>query len=115
MKEADKLLDPDIYENVGQLRLLPFVNVLKAINKVVECCFSKKLIDTDVDSRTAELDRELKATPEISITLKLHVLLKHTKQCLETLKDEVWVFGLSRQASLFTNYFYCIGINIKLM
>ena len=40
LKEADALLDPDIYEDTGQLWLLPFMNTFKAMSKLVDWRFS---------------------------------------------------------------------------
>ena len=42
LKQADKLNNPKIHKNVHNLSIVPFINVFKAMDKVVECCFSLK-------------------------------------------------------------------------
>lgn len=87
LNEADKLLDPEIYSEVGILALVPFVSVFKSMNNLVQCCFSGKLsVKHDIDRCLKELQKALLGIPT-SITLKLHVLLRHIKQGLEYLGD----------------------------
>ena len=42
LKEADRLNDPDIYQNIGTFELVPFISAFKAMDKLVHTCFSLK-------------------------------------------------------------------------
>ena len=81
LKEADALLDPDIYEDIGQLRLLPFINTFKAMSKLVDCCFSVNGDGSNLRFHVNNVKMCLEAT-EVSKTLKVHVTLEHLEQCL---------------------------------
>lgn len=94
LKKADHLNDPEIYENVGSLRLVPFINTLKAFDKIVHNFFSTKTTNNtaDLDVYISNLKSAYKAT-EISMTLKVHVVFEHLKDCLEYLENSslgVW-------------------------
>lgn len=96
--EADKLMDPKIYHDHGSgLALLPFVNAFKAMNKIVECCFSNTRTDSDLSSCIKELKRALLAT-EVSETLKIHVVLEHVEECLGFLEYDTGLGVWSEQA-----------------
>ena len=63
------------------MRLLPFINAFKVMDKVVTCCFSVNGDGSDSKAHINNLKACLDAT-EISRTLKIHVLLEHIEQCL---------------------------------
>lgn len=86
VKEADKLMDPDIYINVGSLAILPFVNAFKSMNAVVDCCFTSGKVRTGLEAHLSKLNKDFKALNmlnDVSETLKIHVLRAHVEQCLE--------------------------------
>lgn len=85
LSEADKLLDPQIYEGHNQYTLVPFVSALKACDKLVNNCFSTKKVNYDVlSSEISNVKKAYEAT-EMTETLKIHVLLDHLAQCLQFL------------------------------
>ncbi|XP_043469388.1 uncharacterized protein LOC122503046 [Leptopilina heterotoma] len=87
LKSADLLDDKIIYENVGRLRLLPYINAFKAMDKVVSSCFSVKKIRKDLDKNIREFKTIYEAT-ECSTTLKIHVISKHLQDCLRFLDGD---------------------------
>src|SRR6195952_2968852 len=92
LREHERLNDPEIYQNVGKLRLLPFINFFKAMNQLVSQCFSTKRVTIGIESLLKNLKIHFEAT-EVSETLKIHVLFEHLQQCLECLNHdglEVW-------------------------
>lgn len=115
LKFADTLLDSEIFNDTELLQLTPFVNAFRIMNKVVECCFSVRSVASDVGVHIKNLKKAIEAT-EVSQTLKLHVILKHTEQCLHYLKNKglgIW----SEQAGEsihreFLNYWKKYKINI---
>lgn len=86
LKEADKLLDPEIYENLGPLRLVPFVTAFKAMDRIVNLYFSVRAIrfDDELEKHIRVLHKAFEATG-VSETLKIHVVLKRMEQCLQFL------------------------------
>lgn len=63
LKEADKLQDPEIYKDIGPFRLQPFITSFKAMDKIVNTCFSAKQADLrDIDKNLRELRKALKST-----------------------------------------------------
>lgn len=88
IKSADILLEPEICAGVGQLKLLPFVNAFKAMDKVVENSFSTRRVnDLKFSQALNDLNKLLPAT-EVSKTLKLHVLTDHLRDCINYLDGE---------------------------
>lgn len=98
LKEADALLDPSIYSTVGKLALVPYVSAFNAMNKVVENCFSSKVVD--LSSLKSEIDylRKTVAAIEISENLKMHILLDHIEECLHFLNKDDGLGLWSEQA-----------------
>ena len=84
LKEADALLDYEICKDVGPLPLVPFVSALKAMDKVVECCFSTKKVGENLDDHIEKFKLAYKSTG-VSETLKVHVIMEHLKNCLSYL------------------------------
>lgn len=93
IKNADGLNDPEIYKEAGPFRLQPFIATFKAMNKIVETCFSTKKADTsELDKNLRELRTAFDSTG-VSKTLKIHVLLDHLKDGLLYLSNDglgVW-------------------------
>ena len=114
LKSADLLNDPEIYENVGELAIVPYISALKAMDKLVNKFFSTRKIDADLNKYVEELRRTYVAL-DISETLKAHVVLQHLPHCLQFLNGN----GLgvcSEQAgetmhSLFLKYMERYSIN----
>lgn len=84
LKEADLLNDTNIYKEVGYFQILPYISAFKAMNKIVDCCFTAKAVGPNLDKLLKELSLAVKAT-QVSETLKIHVLLEHIKDCLQFL------------------------------
>lgn len=87
LKQADKLLDPEIYEECGPLKLVPYVSAFKAMDKIVNKFFSSKKVDS-TDSELNRCVKELKKAFEatsVSKTLKIHVVVDHLADCLRYL------------------------------
>lgn len=70
LKEVDRLNDPDITSD--RLKLQPFITAFKAMDKVVECCFSTKKVASDLSTRIQELKKCFYVTDD-SETLKVHI------------------------------------------
>lgn len=84
LKEADKLIDPDIYDHRGPLLLVPLVSAFKAMDKVVSLYFSIRRVDNEVKKHISALRKCFDAT-NVTETLKIHVLLEHLEECLHFL------------------------------
>lgn len=87
LKCADELNDPEIYKNLGSsgnLKILPYINALKAMDKVVNSSFAARRVSPHLDKHIAELEKTYAAL-EINETLKVHVTIKHLKQSLSFL------------------------------
>lgn len=89
IKNADKLNDEAIYGHVGYFKIVPFIHAFKEMNKLVECCFSRGPVHSDVEKRVSEVRKAFLATG-VSETLKMHVLTRHLTDCLKFLSG----FGL---------------------
>lgn len=89
LKKADLLNDSEICSDIGILPMVPFIAAFKAMDKIVNCCFSTKKVEENLDDYIGELKTALKAT-EVSETLKIHVILDHLKNGLHFLNG----FGL---------------------
>ena len=88
LKEADQLQDPEIYEVVGPFRLQPYIVSFKAMNKIVNTCFSAKQADlSDFDKNLSELREALKSTG-IFQTVEIHIILAHSKQAITFLNND---------------------------
>lgn len=87
LKNADLLEDPEISAEVGILKLLPFINAFKAMDRVVSNSFSTKKADPEAYKALSDLRKILPST-KVSITLKLHVLLDHLKDCIDFLNGD---------------------------
>jgi hypothetical protein len=48
LKESDAILEADVRGNVSPLQIVPFISAFKAMNKVIETCFSNLYVDPDV-------------------------------------------------------------------
>lgn len=97
LKHADQLLDPEIYQDVGVLSLIRFVSALKSMNKLVDSCFSTRIVNHDFKKHLNELAKTFQGT-ELSETLKIHILLDHTEQSLHFLRYECGLGLYSEQA-----------------
>lgn len=97
LKEADKIFDSEICENGDKLRFIPIVETFKALNKIVECCFSVKKIDENVHEHIKRFKKVYLVT-KISETLKVHVLVSHLEQCLKLLNTSNGLGIWSEQA-----------------
>ena len=83
LKEADKLNDPKIYVDVGYFSVIPYIHAYKAMNKLVDCCFTSGKRGMLINSHINELRNALKSIGDISETLKIHVILEHVESCLQ--------------------------------
>ncbi|CAH1115806.1 unnamed protein product [Psylliodes chrysocephalus] len=79
LQESDKLLDPEIYEQVGPFKLQPYVAAFKTMNKFEHDCFSTQRADmTDLYENLEKLRKNLESTGT-SQTLKMHNILDQFK------------------------------------
>lgn len=83
LKQADELQNPEIYNDVGVFKIIPYIAAFKAMNKVVNCCFISGKVGPSLDEYINELDIALKSIDNVSRTLKLHVILAHVKEGLK--------------------------------
>ncbi|KAJ3661516.1 hypothetical protein Zmor_005910 [Zophobas morio] len=79
LKEADRILDLDT--DRAKLELVPIISALKAMNKVVEDCFSTNQVKSKLTQDIVSLRKALRATG-ISETLKIHIALNHLEECI---------------------------------
>lgn len=101
LKEADKLHDIEIYNEVGIFKILPIIEAFKAMDKVVNCCFASKKVGSTLVSDMARLRKALDAVKlidDLSETLKLHVLTDHVEQCLKFIKNNDGLGDYSEQS-----------------
>ena len=89
LKNAHRLMDPEIYGKEGPLSVVPYVSTFQAMDKIVSNYFSSKKIDLDndkqeLDKTIDELRKSFEATG-VSKTLKIHVILDHLSDCLKML------------------------------
>lgn len=87
LTEVDKLEDPEIYKDVGYFRIVPYISALKAMNKVVNCCFTAGKVGPSLDTYISELDTALKSIENLSTTLKIHVILAHIQESFQYIDD----------------------------
>lgn len=87
LQEADKLLNPVIYQEVGLFRIIPCVTAFKEMNKLVENCFSIRVTDKLILKEQIDKLRKALAAVEVSDTLKLHILMWHIEDCLDSLRE----------------------------
>ena len=117
IKEAEKLYDKDILKHISAIRLMPFVESFKAMDKIVTNCFSSKVQVNKYELKKyfVHLENVFKAT-ELSYTLKIHILLNHVLDTL-LLLDNNDGLGLWSEQSIesvhreFLNYWSKYKIN----
>lgn len=98
LQEADKLLDPRIYDVVGYLSLVPYVEAFKVMNQIVTDYFSNNLKNSkdSLEKKISQLKYHLRGI-KITETLKIHVLVNHIVDSLDYLNG--YGFGVwSEQA-----------------
>ena len=76
LKLGDKLLDPEILGPVSAIQMQPIVHAVKCMDKVVSAAFSTRKVTEDISCLVDNLGKAVLAT-DMSITLKMHVLLCH--------------------------------------
>jgi len=85
LQNSDLLLSKDVLQEKNPLALVPFVSAFKAMNCVVENCFStKKVIKNLLKTQIQTLKKAFTAT-ELPQTLKIHIILNHIEDCLKFL------------------------------
>ena len=82
LKLGEKLLDEQILGDVPQSHMLPYVNVIDCMDRLVTACFSIKLVKDDIDKLIYDLRNAVIYT-DLTITLKFHVLLCHVVPTLK--------------------------------
>lgn len=83
LKEADKLKDPEIYDEVvGIFAIQPFIAAFKVMNTIVDNYFTTNIVNiTNLNMHLTELRKAFRST-NVSQTLKIHVVLDHLEQGL---------------------------------
>lgn len=85
LKNADALYDPEIYENICPMKLIPFVSAFKSMDKVVHSFFAVKASNlSNITGLIRDLQKDFIAT-EVSKTLKMHILLDHLEEGISSL------------------------------
>ena len=77
--------DVDIYKDIGQLRLVPFISAFKAMNLVVNSCFGTNNVDMKILPDLIENINKMHMDTGVSKSLKIHVIFYHIEQCLRFL------------------------------
>lgn len=86
LKEADKLVDAEITSD--PIMIQPYISAFKAMNKVVHGCFSTKKVSTDINKHLEELSKCFYAIPNLSETLKIHILLNHVEDSIDFINNQ---------------------------
>jgi hypothetical protein len=84
LKEADSLFDKEVLGNISKLEIVPFVESIKSMNRLVHKCFKSENVSPGWQKDVEDLKKNYKATG-LSITLKAHVLMEHLDHCLHYL------------------------------
>lgn len=90
LKHADMLNDEEFYKEVGFFKIVPFINVFNSMNKVVDYCFTNHKVGPDLDQLLEKVYKDLDAITcikDLSITLNIHVLKPHLKECLQFIEN----------------------------
>lgn len=84
LEEADKLFDREIYGKVGIFAVSPYVHTFKAMDNLVKCCFGTTKIgsNTSLQKYIEEVRKNYRALENVTVTLKIHVLLEHLEDCI---------------------------------
>jgi hypothetical protein len=88
LKESDHLLNVDVCGD-HQLQVVPFISALKAMNKIVDDCFSTRKVGMALREDVENLKKTFKATG-ISETLKVHITMNHLEDCVKHLNRGSW-------------------------
>ena len=72
----------DIYKDIGQLQLVPFISAFKAMNLVVNSCFGTNNVDMKILPDLIENVNKMHMGTGVSQTLKIHAIFDHIEQCL---------------------------------
>lgn len=68
--------------------MVPYINAYKAMDKLVNSCFTSGKVEPAYSSHLNELRRALESIENVSKTLKIHVLLEHLEQCLQFIDND---------------------------
>ena len=72
----------DIYKDIGQLQLVPFMSAFKDMNLVVNSCFGTNNVDMKILPDLIENVNKMHMGTGVSQTLKIHAIFDHIEQCL---------------------------------
>jgi hypothetical protein len=84
LKESDSLTDKDILQDTSIFEVLPFIQTLKSLNKLVDASFKSAGVDDNWKEYLNEFKKVYPAT-SLSHTLKVHVLMEHLEHGLHYL------------------------------
>jgi hypothetical protein len=68
--------------NVSPLQIVPFISAFKAMNKVVETCFSNLYVVPDVLENQLNHLKKMYIATGLSETIKIHSITCHLKHCI---------------------------------
>lgn len=106
--------DSDILQDISIFKIIPFIQTLKTLNKLVDASFKSKRLDVKWREFVNELKRIFPATG-LSYTLKVHVLLEHLDHGLHYLnRDSLGLWSEQAGESVhreFLNYWSKYQIN----
>lgn len=92
LKESDRLYDKDILTDTSLFEIEPFVQTLKALNKLVDATFKSGRVHGEWQEHIKQLKKCYEATG-LSHSLRIHVLLEHLCHGLHFLNGDslgVW-------------------------
>ncbi|KAJ6646342.1 hypothetical protein Bhyg_01553, partial [Pseudolycoriella hygida] len=76
LKESDKLNDKDVLQETPIWEIVPFIELLKALDKLVNASFKSERLNEEWHRHLTTVKRIFPAT-NLSFTLKIHVLWEH--------------------------------------
>lgn len=88
LEKGEKLYDHEICGEVGQLAVMPFVAILRDVNKIVTSFFTAGNVDDpNIYEYLDDFCYNFCST-ELSETLKLHILIEHIPHSLHFLNNK---------------------------
>lgn len=88
LEEADKLLDKEIYGEVGIFQIVPYVTVFQDMNNIVHAFFSSKKVKIENAYPLIDVLKKSYLAIEVSETLKIHILISHLAKGLSFLNGD---------------------------
>ena len=102
-RSAHMLLDAKLMGISSSLPLVPYVSTFQAFDKLIGACYGSHPVEADIPNL---LDAFSKAylSLDISVTLKVHVLIGHLVPCLLNLEGQGLGIFLPKVGNPYTRY-----------